>query len=540
VGERLQQQIGNGTVVGLRLFGKQDEQRLVLTAVDAGSGETLWTGEARGDGFEWPIEELTWELGEEALADVAPPSITDDDVSRCGTRDQELCRGILSAERAIVEFLPARVARISEALRGEPEAAVVEYLHRHEEFHNTKSPGQSMDPVELPGAPELLSSERRAAWSAIATEARGEKVAPREVCPLQRSPDDFVRFVSLRGMTCAGEKFICHNLTTLADKESCLAESFRRDDNESSMAYFRDFVEQRQAHSVVALGSCYVSMERQVELASLWVERGVLRVGGEHPHAAHALTRLAMFRRDAANALKWGRRTGSAAWREGFALQLAGRLTKGMQRVSIQVREHAEYAFTHSQGFGFMFDGGVRPVVQAFVVLDSPELARQFLENAGESELILSARRLAEVVRDQDRSVCREMDPVLEPFALDVHYDCERWSELVDLARDKAPTGAVERASRFMVADALLNLGQVDEAEKLFATVEKETTFRAVFPVSSLLALERLGRIAEHRGDRDEAREYYAELVRVWGETDIPVPEVEAAREALERLGEKP
>jgi hypothetical protein len=546
VRKKLQQLVGNGAVVGLRLFGKRNAQRLVFTAVNAGTGVRLWSAEAPGEGFEQPIEELTWRFGEEALGSVAPPSLTDEDVSRCGTRDEELCRGLLHAEEALVNLLGSRFERLVERIPDKPEASLVRYLLRFERFQETKRYGQTLESTDLPAPPEILSDERRQAWSAIADQASGGKPASDQICRLKSSQDGYVRwlvagYLGLAGWDaiCGRDSRICVRLENPADWETCFVDSFGLDDHASAMAYFEEFVEKSQAHPSYALEGVIVSMERDVDLASRWIERGMLRAGERDWRAAHAVARLSMARRDAAEAVSWGRRTAVPAWREGWALVLAGRFALGVQRIGSYLGEYSSSSPYNPAAMGI--GGGAivfRPSVQPIVLLDGESLAPHWLKNAGEHGSLGAASRLVEVIGSGDRSVCRNLDPALEPFAIEVRYYCEQWQELVDLSRERAESGAAERASRFMVADALLHLGRSDEAEKLFATVEGETTFRAVQPAASLLSLERLGRIAEQKGDMAEARERYAELVRVWSETDISVPEVKAARKALERLGE--
>jgi len=118
-------------------------------------------------------------------------------------------------------------------------------------------------------------------------------------------------------------------------------------------------------------------------------------------------------------------------------------------------------------------------------------------------------------------------------------YLCERWGELVQHSRSQLGRGLAGRTSRFLFADAQLHLGMVDQAQLGFTTVESDPSARALEPFTSLLALERLGRLAERAGDLDAARRTYEELLDAWNGLDTPMPLQVEVTERLERLNDQ-
>jgi hypothetical protein len=277
-------------------------------------------------------------------------------------------------------------------------------------------------------------------------------------------------------------------------------------------------------------------MENDVELAERWIKRSLLRAGETDPLAPNAMTRLAMARRDAASAVFWGRQEKVPLWREGLARLVEGEFNKGVAKLA--QRTHSDLS-EYGNDTPFVINISVRPVFQPLLLVGGPELAKRWKQNVVpiEHELHTMSVKFADAMIEDNRKICSGDDPILEPLAIEVAYFCGQWSKVVELAQERAEEGAAERASRFYVADAMLQLGRLEEAEALFSAIERQTTFRAVQPVASLLSLERLGRIAEKRGDTDKAKAYLSELVRTWQKTDIPIAEVDAARKRLAHLG---
>ena len=151
----------------------------------------------------------------------------------------------------------------------------------------------------------------------------------------------------------------------------------------------------------------------------------------------------------------------------------------------------------------------------------------------GRVPLFGAACRLVQAVRDGDRAICNDKDPLLQPLVVELHHFCGRSKDVLDAARARGERSAAERASRYYVAEAHYRLGNLQEAERLFRAVEDDPVLRSSHPVATLFALERLSAIADKRGRAKDARGGDELLVRLWGNIDIPLPELERARRRL-------
>ena len=79
---------------------------------------------------------------------------------------------------------------------------------------------------------------------------------------------------------------------------------------------------------------------------------------------------------------------------------------------------------------------------------------------------------------------------------------------------------------------ALLAAGRDDEAAARFQLIVDRSE-RVYFPLMHVRSLYFLAQIAERRGDRDKAREYYQRFVDLWGNGDIDRERVAEARKKL-------
>ncbi|HKW02839.1 MAG TPA: protein kinase [Vicinamibacterales bacterium] len=84
----------------------------------------------------------------------------------------------------------------------------------------------------------------------------------------------------------------------------------------------------------------------------------------------------------------------------------------------------------------------------------------------------------------------------------------------------------------FALGSAYLAAGNDAEAEKRFARLASGVE-RASYPVEFVRSLYFLGQIAERRGDRDKAREYYRRFVGYWGDGDVDRERVADARKKM-------
>jgi hypothetical protein len=512
------------------------------TLVDATSGEQVWSHRADGSGYEAAIEAVTWEFGNRLLRDVPRPAVTPRERERCGLAGEE-CRLALMAEEAILNLglferagrlareLPAPLGGFWGALAAIPEKSL---SGQHREVISDAA--LSADP------PAELGADRAALWRAFADPAwAGQGQAP-PICELTDSRDPLVRHIARRineDASCEDlDAPYCTTVDTFLDRLTCLGDSAMRDDAEVALRYYEEFAETDIASKLHVATFSMLPMEQDLDLARTWLARAGLRHQGDDAAIANSMARLELAQRNPTEALVWARRSVNPIWREGASYLLSGRFQDGVDRVC-----HAAVQMVGTQADppAYMLDVIVRPALQPVLLLASRELSGKWTgvirENASVPALLGSTVELAEAVGEGDRSVCRRLDQVPEALRLEFLYHCGRWQELVKVARLRGEQGYAERASRFLVAEANLRLERFEQAEEGFASVERDPVIRSTNPVSSLLALERLGRLAERRGDRDAARRHYAEMIRLWRVTDLELADVERAREAIGRLG---
>ncbi|HUL72130.1 MAG TPA: protein kinase [Vicinamibacterales bacterium] len=84
----------------------------------------------------------------------------------------------------------------------------------------------------------------------------------------------------------------------------------------------------------------------------------------------------------------------------------------------------------------------------------------------------------------------------------------------------------------FALGSAYLEAGNDVEAEKRFALVTTRIE-RLLFPIEYARSLYALGQIADRRGDRDQARQYYTQFVELWGDGDLDRDKVAKARKTI-------
>jgi tetratricopeptide (TPR) repeat protein len=84
----------------------------------------------------------------------------------------------------------------------------------------------------------------------------------------------------------------------------------------------------------------------------------------------------------------------------------------------------------------------------------------------------------------------------------------------------------------FALGSAYLAAGNDGESEKRFVRLVTGSE-RVLFPIEYVRSLYCLGQIAERRGDRAKAHEYYQQFVDRWGDGDIDREHVAAAKAKL-------
>jgi tetratricopeptide (TPR) repeat protein/TolB-like protein len=83
---------------------------------------------------------------------------------------------------------------------------------------------------------------------------------------------------------------------------------------------------------------------------------------------------------------------------------------------------------------------------------------------------------------------------------------------------------------------ALLSSGEAAKAEPIFRRIVEDPE-RYSDPLGYVLSLVRLGEACEKQGKKEEALRAYREALAWWGGADFSLPEIQATREGIKRLG---
>ena len=145
----------------------------------------------------------------------------------------------------------------------------------------------------------------------------------------------------------------------------------------------------------------------------------------------------------------------------------------------------------------------------------------------------LTAKAKAWPSNDQMRAV-HELQGVL---ALDRRDSAGAVAELLQAEAMLRPRGLWDAAVPqpwiwFDLGSALLAAGRDDEAATRFQLIVDRSE-RVYFPIEYVRSLYFLAQIAERRGDRDKAREYYQRFVDHWGNGDVDRERVADARRKI-------
>jgi hypothetical protein len=530
-----------GAVVLSALDGHPGQLRLRVVVRDA-VGKELWHHEAQGATLDAVAEEATWALGEAMLSRTPQPPLAEAQRAACGMRDDAACRDALMLERAILGHgLIARTERLLPALSAQPDGALWVAVTKLVKCIATDESKTCFEGPILQGSPPaLLAPSRQKLWKAISALSEGKEDA-RPLCALLGDPDPLVAGIATTATSdidCGGQRVICARTDTFLWRYGCLLRSTMYDDPETALRYYEQFSQEDLAPiSITAIFSMN-PMRKDVELARRWLERVRYRALETDPLLANSLVRIELARRDAGEAMIWARRSLNAEWREGQARLLSGSLRLGLEE---QARGAVVMLAAQGTPAQFAIDVIVRPAVVPLLVLEDKGFAGAWLQAMGAGGTgvpaeLATVAAVAEVARDGAKPAqCAAVDTG-GTYAVEWLYLCKRWKPLVDLADERHEESYAALATAFLLGDALIELGRLDRAAEVLSRLERDPVARAAGPVPTILALERLGRIAEMKGDPSTAAARYRELLRLWPENDVPIAAVKRAAARLAAL----
>ncbi|MCU0663282.1 MAG: hypothetical protein MUC50_13270, partial [Myxococcota bacterium] len=218
----------------------------------------------------------------------------------------------------------------------------------------------------------------------------------------------------------------------------------------------------------------------------------------------------------------------------GLALALDGWLRSGIRKgvAALSLQVPARAALTRE-----VVHREIKPTLHTVLLTESTDLAAIWLESmqtkSSEHADFSEAVELIQAVRNRSRQGCGTNSDHKDPLALEKLYWCRDYESLLAVAKQIDERGYAQRAARFFVAEANLKLGHLEAARQQFERLEKDPLVRAEFPVSAILALERLARLSEKSGDTESAKSYWRRFLEIWPGLDIPLTEHLTAREAL-------
>ncbi|MBW2277241.1 MAG: serine/threonine protein kinase, partial [Deltaproteobacteria bacterium] len=466
---------GAGSVLALELVRSGHGVALSATVFDVGSGDAVWTHRAEGAGFESAVEAATWALGVELLQDVPLPGTNPVTIEHCG-RKFEGCALALMAEDAILKLgLYERAKRLASEMNPHTHGAFWGALAQIPEQSLSGQHRAVIADAQISGEPPAeLGKDRATLWRALKDERWADQSREIGLCELTRSRDPLVRHIAVRINEDVGcddpDQPYCTTVDNYLDRLTCLGDSTMRDDAAVALRYYEEFAETDLASKLHVATFSMLPMEKDPELARTWLDRARLRHQGDDSAIANSMARLELARRNPTEALVWARRSVNPLWREGASYLLSGRLQDGIDRVTKAV---LRIVGTTSDPPAYMLNVMIRPALQPVLLTGDRELCARWVAAFGEHQSLPSALErtvaLASAVAAGDRSMCKRVDLAPEALGLEFLYHCKRWKELVKTARLRGEQGYAERASRFLVAEANLQLERYEAAEQLFA-----------------------------------------------------------------------
>ena len=528
------------------LEGAFGDLRLSVRLHDA-AGEKIWDRVTRGNALDHVIEEATWALS--TLVAEPTRSFDERERARCGTTDAALCAKALMAEEAILgSGLLERLNRLVKDLEREEETRIWLAISRTYSCLEDRDLLSCLDSngIGIPPPSSTLSPSRKKLWASIGALTKGDRERDEIFCDLIDDPDRLVSGIAATWTVeteCPGKKrVICNRTDTFLLRYECMLKTTMYDDPETAWRYYEEFSESDLANPLLTATFSMHPMRRDVELAHRWLQRVRLRTGDSNPLLANSLVRIELARRNPHEAMIWARRSVNPRWREGQALLLAGKLRPGQAALAEGTQE-----MLHSQEAPapYVFQVIVRPAVQPMLILEIPQLAGSWGEAPGVDEGTSSlqaagATELARAIREGvDRSRCDDAD-LGGPLALEWLYLCEDWKGLLETFVRRQEESYAARASAFLAGDAYMRLGKLDDATRLFESLQSDSISRSTLPASSILALERLGTIAMKEGDDETAQRLFSQMADLWKDADSSIPALTRAREHLARLSGTP
>ncbi len=514
------------------LTGRAGNYSLHLSAENVPEKRAPRRFTAQGSSIETVVESATAHLAADVLAERLPSNVE----IFCEHSSEEICVAEHIAENALVQGLFPRVERAAAGPLAADKDAFAPYIYRFIQCGDAPFPERCRTELILPSSD---SAPRRDLLSAAAKDKSLSHHAD-ILCRLSKSEDPLVRAAaqSIDFAPCGMTAPICGRMDTLYDRLACLRASERVDSPDISRRYFEEAVETDMCHFLV-LGSFSSLYKAPYEAADTdRFYRMVSRFGDREKDIALSAFRYHMNVRDGSEALIWARRCTVPGYLEGLALMSDGWLKAGISMAVANLAETFSPEPTNEQV------DRLHAVLQSILITGSADAANAWMNAVKRVQrsapLLDAAGRLVRAVIEEDIALCRADDAV-PGFELERRYLC---GDLDELLRDfggraGAQKGTRDRAREFYIGDALLNAGRLEAAATVFKLLESDPFIRSAYPVASIEAAARLGKIAEERGELDEASSRYRAYLKVWPGLDVPLDTHLSVEKSLARIKRK-
>ncbi len=162
------------------------------------------------------------------------------------------------------------------------------------------------------------------------------------------------------------------------------------------------------------------------------------------------------------------------------------------------------------------------PMISIMVLQKQSDAARGLLE--------------AQIPRWQGKLSARTIERLRSSVEGNIALEQGKYADAVARLQAALPENPLRAPASEALGRALLESGDAPKAAEIFRRIVEEPN-RFSDPVGYVQNLERLGVAYEKAGKKKDAIRTYREVLQWWGSADHPRPEIEAAREALKRLG---
>jgi serine/threonine protein kinase len=515
--------------VSFRLIGQAGNYSLTLRAEDTPGHPSAWTFTADGPDIESVVETATFHLGEVLLTNFAPMLF---EPSCEGTLSA--CTVEQSAENALTRGLFRRIRRLADGPLASRPNSFAWFVYQYIQCADDADPRLCRHSLSLP-ASNLV--DRASLVEALKLTEPKPLEATARICTLAESDDALVRSLVYfaPGFTRCGsvEQSICLRLDSFFDRLNCLRDSKREDAPAAARRRFDSVMQIDPAHYLL-LGVFPPLFEHDRFTSERWITRMRKRFGNKEMGIAKSISTYFLAERDSVEALIWARRCANSASLEWPAMILDGRIKAGIEKgvyhtTSIMGRDSLDFSSDES---------ALRSMLLPIIIMNSAVSATAWIESersdAPYGHPIHAANTLVQAVAEQDMDICAHPDRI-HPFELETKYYCRDYLGLLDVASKnrKLVKGNRGRATAFLLADSLLQTGRIAEAEQLFTLIDGDLLTRAEFPIASILAVERLGTIAEARRDKRIVTSRYRKFLDIWPTLDISSQVHTSARNRL-------